>query len=147
MAAVVPSRRSFSNASSTSRAASATTHTAGSPTSGRSAPASSLYRKLGTDSALFAQGASFRGPCLTTADLSMRNDDFTPDLTRLERDYQILTELHRSHHSRTYLARHLGLNRDVTVTVVRAADGSDNSDRDVTVTVVRAADGSDNSVL
>ena len=57
----------------------------------------------------------------------MPNDDFTPDLTRLEHDYQILTELHRTHHSRTYLARHLGLNRDVTVTVLRAADGTDNS--------------------
>jgi len=52
----------------------------------------------------------------------MPNADYTPDLSSLEQDYQILTELHRSSDSRTYLARHLGLNRDVTVTVVHATD-------------------------
>ncbi|HEY4218755.1 MAG TPA: hypothetical protein VGM67_16550 [Gemmatimonadaceae bacterium] len=49
----------------------------------------------------------------------MPTDDFTPDLSKLEQDYQILTELHRSQDSRTYLARHLEMNRDVTITVVR----------------------------
>jgi serine/threonine-protein kinase len=50
----------------------------------------------------------------------MDTDAFTPDLSKLEQDYQILTELHRSPDSRTYLARHLELNRDVTITVVRS---------------------------
>jgi uncharacterized protein YecT (DUF1311 family) len=45
-----------------------------------------------------------------------------PDLSLLESDYQILTELHRSDDSRTFLARHLGLNRDVTITVVHGAN-------------------------
>jgi len=48
-------------------------------------------------------------------------DDFTPDLSKLGSDYQVLTELHSDRDARTYLARHLGLNRDVTITVVRAA--------------------------
>jgi uncharacterized protein YecT (DUF1311 family) len=43
------------------------------------------------------------------------------DFSRLENDYQILTELHRDGDTPTYLARHNGLNRDVTITVVRAA--------------------------
>lgn len=43
----------------------------------------------------------------------------TPELSKLETDYQILTELHRSDGAHTYLARHLVLNRDVTITVVR----------------------------
>jgi len=44
------------------------------------------------------------------------------DLSSLEPDYQILTELHRSDDSHTFLARHLGLNRDVTITVVEGAN-------------------------
>jgi uncharacterized protein YecT (DUF1311 family) len=50
----------------------------------------------------------------------MRNDDFTTDLSELDTDYQVLTELHRTSDSRSYLARHLKLNRDVTITVIRA---------------------------
>jgi uncharacterized protein YecT (DUF1311 family) len=42
-----------------------------------------------------------------------------PDLGKLDRDYQILTELQRSDASRSYLARHLQLHRDVTITVFR----------------------------
>ncbi|MEO6877914.1 MAG: hypothetical protein ABI205_05490, partial [Gemmatimonadaceae bacterium] len=57
----------------------------------------------------------------------MDTDDFTPDLSKLEHDYQILTELHRSRDSRTYLARHLELNRDVTITVVRRGAGGAQS--------------------
>jgi uncharacterized protein YecT (DUF1311 family) len=55
----------------------------------------------------------------------MANDEQTPDLSSLENDYQILTELHHSADSRTYLARHLGLNRDVTITIVHATDAAD----------------------
>ena len=51
----------------------------------------------------------------------MANDDYTTHLSELEGDYQVLTELHRTANSRSYLARHLKLNRDVTITVVRAA--------------------------
>jgi uncharacterized protein YecT (DUF1311 family) len=51
----------------------------------------------------------------------MAIDDFTSSLTELGDTYQVLTELHRTPNSRTYLARHLELNRDVTITVVRAA--------------------------
>ncbi|HEY5062023.1 MAG TPA: lysozyme inhibitor LprI family protein [Gemmatimonadaceae bacterium] len=51
----------------------------------------------------------------------MAIDDFTNSLTELGDTYQVLTELHRTPNSRTYLARHLELNRDVTITVVRAA--------------------------
>jgi len=54
----------------------------------------------------------------------MPNTDYTPNLSSLEQDYQILTELHGSGESKTYLARHLGLNRDVTITVVHAADAA-----------------------
>jgi uncharacterized protein YecT (DUF1311 family) len=42
-------------------------------------------------------------------------------LAGLNNDYQILTELYRSGETRTFLARHLTLNRDVTVTVARAS--------------------------
>src|SRR5438067_6786887 len=42
-------------------------------------------------------------------------------ISKLDSDYQILTELQRSGESRTYLARHLTLNRDVTITVTQAA--------------------------
>jgi Uncharacterized protein conserved in bacteria len=55
----------------------------------------------------------------------MANTEYAPDLSSLEQDYQILTELHRSGNSVTYLARHLGLNRDVTITVVHAGDAAD----------------------
>jgi uncharacterized protein YecT (DUF1311 family) len=50
--------------------------------------------------------------------------EFAPNLSKLESEYQILTELHRSADSRTYLARHLEFNRDVTITVVRAPAGN-----------------------
>jgi len=53
----------------------------------------------------------------------MPNDDFNPDLTKLDGDYQVLTELRGEGDSRTYLARHLRLNRDVTIRVFRAVDG------------------------
>src|SRR5579884_1704175 len=43
------------------------------------------------------------------------------DLSKLGPSYQILTELHRDGDTPTYLARHTDLNRDVTVTVIRAA--------------------------
>lgn len=49
----------------------------------------------------------------------MPNDDFNPDFTKLDGDYQVLTELHGEGDSRTYLARHLRLNRDVTISVFR----------------------------
>jgi len=52
-------------------------------------------------------------------------DEFSPDLSGLEPDYQILTELRHSRRSRTFLARHLGLNRDVTIQVL-GAPGNDN---------------------
>jgi len=55
----------------------------------------------------------------------MPNDEFAPNLNKLDRNYQILTELHRDGVSRTYLARHLGYNRDVTITVVGAGDTND----------------------
>jgi uncharacterized protein YecT (DUF1311 family) len=57
----------------------------------------------------------------------MATDDFPTDLSKLEQDYQILTELHRSRDSRTYLARHLQLNRDVTITVIRRGTGDTRS--------------------
>src|SRR4051812_43553774 len=41
-------------------------------------------------------------------------------LSKLGDKYQVLTELHHCGESRTYLARHLELNRDVTITVARA---------------------------
>lgn len=41
-------------------------------------------------------------------------------LAGLSTEYQILTELHRSGETVTYLARHLELQRDVTITVARA---------------------------
>ena len=47
----------------------------------------------------------------------MPTDAFTPDLSKLDKNYQILTELTADAASRTYLARHLRLNRDVTITV------------------------------
>ncbi|HXT16421.1 MAG TPA: lysozyme inhibitor LprI family protein [Gemmatimonadaceae bacterium] len=47
--------------------------------------------------------------------------DSPVDFSKLDGDYQILTELHRDGETPTYLARHIGLNRDVTISVVRAA--------------------------
>jgi len=57
----------------------------------------------------------------------MPNDDVSPDLSRLEKDYKILTELHREDDSRTFLARHLGLDRDVTITVSGAPGDDDKA--------------------
>ena len=55
-------------------------------------------------------------------------DEFSPDLGGLESDYRIQSELRQSRRSRTYLARHLGLNRDVTIQVLGVPrDESDNS--------------------
>jgi len=70
-------------------------------------------------------GRRSSGRRFNTGDDAMANVDYTPDLSGLEQDYQILTELHRSGDSRTYLARHLGLNRDVTITVVHATDAAE----------------------
>lgn len=50
----------------------------------------------------------------------MSADPTPPDLSGLEQDYQILTELHRDGETQTYLARHNALNRDVAITVVPA---------------------------
>jgi uncharacterized protein YecT (DUF1311 family) len=47
------------------------------------------------------------------------------DVTKLGNDYQILTELHATAASRTYLARHLRLNRDVVITAYGAAGPRD----------------------
>lgn len=63
-------------------------------------------------------------PCLAPGDY-MANADYKPDLSSLENDYQILSELHRSEKSRTFLARHIGLNRDVTITIVHSRDEAD----------------------
>jgi uncharacterized protein YecT (DUF1311 family) len=52
----------------------------------------------------------------------MPHDDSYPDLTKLDGDYQILTELHGEGDSRTYLARHLQLNRDVTISIFSVLD-------------------------
>jgi uncharacterized protein YecT (DUF1311 family) len=54
----------------------------------------------------------------------MTPDPLSESLSKLENKFQILTELHRSRESTTYLARNLELNRDVTITVVRAKDAS-----------------------
>ena len=54
--------------------------------------------------------------------------EFTPDLSKLDNRYQILTELNRSGDSRAYLARHLELNRDVVIQMLRLpADADDAS--------------------
>ena len=47
----------------------------------------------------------------------MTPDPLNESLSKLDDKYQILTELHHCGESRTYLARHLELNRDVTITV------------------------------
>ena len=53
--------------------------------------------------------------------------EFTPDLSKLDDRYQILTELNRAGDSRAYLARHLELNRDVMIQVVRLPEGADEA--------------------
>lgn len=59
---------------------------------------------------------------------ALSNDrDDRGNLSKLDSDYQILTELHRSADTRVYLARHLALNRDVTITVVTASGKSDDT--------------------
>jgi uncharacterized protein YecT (DUF1311 family) len=50
----------------------------------------------------------------------MTPDPLRETLSKLDKRYQILTELHHCGESRTYLARDLELNRDVTVTVAQA---------------------------
>ena len=50
----------------------------------------------------------------------MQPDPFQNSLGKLGDKYQVLTELHHCGDSRTYLARDLALNRDVTITVARA---------------------------
>ena len=57
----------------------------------------------------------------------MPNDAVNPDLSKLDKNYQILTELHAEGNSRTYLARHLQLNRDVTITVTWLVDDDHNA--------------------
>jgi uncharacterized protein YecT (DUF1311 family) len=59
----------------------------------------------------------------------MANDrpEFTPDLSKLDNRYQILTELNRSGDTRAYLARHLELNRDVVIQVLRLPAGADDA--------------------
>src|SRR5690349_7935983 len=51
--------------------------------------------------------------------------NFAPDLSSLAGDYQILTALRSAPDSTTYLARHLKLNRDVTITVTKVQAGDD----------------------
>lgn len=55
------------------------------------------------------------------------SDDFSPDLNGLEPDYKVLTELRRLERSRSYLARHVGLNRDVVLTVLAAVRNDDDN--------------------
>jgi len=53
--------------------------------------------------------------------------EFAPDLSKLDNRYQILSELRRAENGRTFLARHTGLNRDVTIDVVRVPTGDDEA--------------------
>jgi len=53
--------------------------------------------------------------------------EFAPDLSKLDNRYQILSELRRAENGRTFLARHTGLNRDVTIDVVRVPRGDDEA--------------------
>ncbi|HEY4303105.1 MAG TPA: lysozyme inhibitor LprI family protein [Gemmatimonadaceae bacterium] len=50
----------------------------------------------------------------------MKPDLISESLSKLDEKYQILTELHHCGETRTYLARDLERNRDVTITVARA---------------------------
>ncbi|HSQ28764.1 MAG TPA: lysozyme inhibitor LprI family protein [Gemmatimonadaceae bacterium] len=59
--------------------------------------------------------------------MSTDRPEFTPDLSKLDNRYQILTELNRAGDTRAYLARHLELNRDVTIQVVRLPEGADEA--------------------
>lgn len=56
--------------------------------------------------------------------MSTDRPEFTPDLSKLDNRYQVLTELNRAGDTRAYLARHLELNRDVTIQVVRLPEGA-----------------------
>lgn len=56
----------------------------------------------------------------------MTPDPLSEPLSKLDKHYQLLTELHHCTESRTYLARALELNRDVTITVAHA-DGGDKA--------------------
>ena len=53
--------------------------------------------------------------------------EFAPDLSKLDNRYQILGELRRAENGRIFLARHTGLNRDVTIDVVRVPRGDDDA--------------------
>ena len=53
--------------------------------------------------------------------------EFAPDLSKLDNRYQILGELRRAENGRIFLARHTGLNRDVTIDVVRVPSGDDEA--------------------
>ncbi len=53
--------------------------------------------------------------------------EFAPDLSKLDNRYQILGELRRAENGRIFLARHSGLNRDVTVDVVRVPNSDDEA--------------------
>ena len=53
--------------------------------------------------------------------------EFAPDLSKLDNRYQILGELRRAENGRIFLARHTGLNRDVTIDVVRVPRGDDEA--------------------
>ncbi|HEY9225966.1 MAG TPA: lysozyme inhibitor LprI family protein [Gemmatimonadaceae bacterium] len=64
----------------------------------------------------------------------MSRDEFDPDLSSLSNDYEILAPLRGSENTRRYLARHNGLNRDVTITVVRVPSATKDSGGDNTLT-------------
>jgi len=53
--------------------------------------------------------------------------EFAPDLSKLDNRYQILGELRRAENGRIFLARHTGLNRDVTIDVVRVPSDDDEA--------------------
>jgi serine/threonine-protein kinase len=55
------------------------------------------------------------------------SDEFAPDLSSLSRDYEILSNLRSSTRTRVYLARHRGLNRDVTISVSRVPQHERNA--------------------
>ena len=53
--------------------------------------------------------------------------EFAPDLSKLDNRYQVLGELRRAENGRIFLARHTGLNRDVTIDVIRVPSGDDEA--------------------
>lgn len=53
--------------------------------------------------------------------------EFAPDLSKLDNRYQILSELRRAENGRTFLARHTGLNRDVSIDVIRVPRDDDDA--------------------